>query len=995
MKTTFFLVTLLLLFLVTLGTASNEETYDDKITIRSSGACTTMHRPFYITTSIDYMTFYFDIEIDRCDYEYYIDADHTPNWYQADVSSCSDTSYSYYLKPFTTPEDTVIQDLADSIKDVFPDDPYRQIDLAMKFTQDITARFYEHDPSDIGSDYPKYPLETIGDNSGDCEDGTILLSSLLSAMGYESMLMIVGVMSGDTCPPTWHIDHAYPAVYYPGTQYRTYTDERADWVGLSVTGYQSLGSIWENDYGKYIPEFLEAYSESVTPDTYYCNSCSDCQTKINSASAGEIVRLTADISNSDTCIDWTSNDITFDCQGYSIDTLNTESYGVHINSDGNKVMNCVMTNNVIGIKLLDSNNCQINDNTIINSSIPISMSGSSNNQIIGNTINYSEGFSSPYYGIMIYSGSDSNQITDNLIYTTYRGLGISGTGTSIYNNTACGATYDIYNTDGTIGSGNTCDTTYNWDCDYPCTAPATVTRTLPDSVNAGSTFDTTLDVVIVPGAITGLIIHEFVPLGWTVISSSPTYNSFNSETGKVTWVLYSGTLISQTITYTVSVSAAESASYKNFTSEVWYVYNGDQMDEILGDSTIEVIVSEPEINATRTLPEAATNPGKTITVNLEFILNAPITGIIISEHVPTGWNVTDTAPTASFYNGEVKWILYGSSLISQNLSYEVEVPTDESVGEYSFSGEMSYVYSGDQTDTILGDTTLNVESSGADILMNRSIAEPVDDTVSVSLDLYIMGDVGGVIIKEYIPAGLSVTSSNPTYDSFNSETGEIRWILYGSTFYNRTLTYSLQIPQDTIGTFDFVGYCLYNDAGGTSVTDEIGGDTNVSIALIHILTVDRSLPSSATKGGEISVSLDLDVNESVSSVIIKEYIPLGWTMASSSPSYDSFTSDTGEIRWFLYGANYYDRTLTYTAQIPSNDTGSKTFSGEFLYMYQSNEITDVIGGDTEVTISSIPGDTNGDGQVSDFELLAFVELWVTGEVGDFELLEAVGYWSEG
>jgi len=64
-------------------------------------------------------------------------------------------------------------------------------------------------------------------------------------------------------------------------------------------------------------------------------------------------------------------------------------------------------------------------------------------------------------------------------------------------------------------------------------------------------------------------------------------------------------------------------------------------------------------------------------------------------------------------------------------------------------------------------------------------------------------------------------------------------------------------------------------------------------------------------------------------------------------------------------------------------------------MYQSNEITDVIGGDTEVTISSIPGDTNGDGEVSDFELLAFVELWVTGEVGDFELLEAVGYWSGG
>ena len=53
---------------------------------------------------------------------------------------------------------------------------------------------------DNDMDYPKYPIETLNDKGGDCEDKSILLCGIIKAMGYGSALLIydnhcaVGVM---------------------------------------------------------------------------------------------------------------------------------------------------------------------------------------------------------------------------------------------------------------------------------------------------------------------------------------------------------------------------------------------------------------------------------------------------------------------------------------------------------------------------------------------------------------------------------------------------------------------------------------------------------------------------------------------------------------------------------------------------------------------------------------------------------------------------------
>jgi hypothetical protein len=53
-----------------------------------------------------------------------------------------------------------------------------------KFTQDVIE--YQYDSDTTGEDeYPRYPIETLYEGQGDCEDTSILMAALLKEMGYD------------------------------------------------------------------------------------------------------------------------------------------------------------------------------------------------------------------------------------------------------------------------------------------------------------------------------------------------------------------------------------------------------------------------------------------------------------------------------------------------------------------------------------------------------------------------------------------------------------------------------------------------------------------------------------------------------------------------------------------------------------------------------------------------------------------------------------------
>ena len=98
------------------------------------------------------------------------------------------TNYSVYV---THPlDDEYIGQLAVAIKDAADKNRYSQyktIGLAAAFVQNLP---YNSDSETTPYDeYPRYPIETLVDRGGDCEDTSILLASILDTMGYSVVLL--------------------------------------------------------------------------------------------------------------------------------------------------------------------------------------------------------------------------------------------------------------------------------------------------------------------------------------------------------------------------------------------------------------------------------------------------------------------------------------------------------------------------------------------------------------------------------------------------------------------------------------------------------------------------------------------------------------------------------------------------------------------------------------------------------------------------------------
>jgi chitodextrinase len=90
----------------------------------------------------------------------------------------------YVLDPL---DDAYLESLVDWIQSQVGTDFYTTVECAFNFVQG--AIDYTYDRS--GFEYPRYPIETLVDETGDCEDTAILYASLVRTLGTGAMLVAV------------------------------------------------------------------------------------------------------------------------------------------------------------------------------------------------------------------------------------------------------------------------------------------------------------------------------------------------------------------------------------------------------------------------------------------------------------------------------------------------------------------------------------------------------------------------------------------------------------------------------------------------------------------------------------------------------------------------------------------------------------------------------------------------------------------------------------
>jgi hypothetical protein len=101
------------------------------------------------------------------------------------------TIISSYVNMATDPDDdlfinSVIQEL-DEVALEYHLDEAQKLELVITLVQSIA--YTDNNGTAIADEYPCYPIETIFNRGGNCEDTSILLAALLDAMGYDVALL--------------------------------------------------------------------------------------------------------------------------------------------------------------------------------------------------------------------------------------------------------------------------------------------------------------------------------------------------------------------------------------------------------------------------------------------------------------------------------------------------------------------------------------------------------------------------------------------------------------------------------------------------------------------------------------------------------------------------------------------------------------------------------------------------------------------------------------
>jgi len=82
------------------------------------------------------------------------------------------------------------------------------------------------------------------------------------------------------------------------------------------------------------------------------------------------------------------------------------------------------------------------------------------------------------------------------------------------------------------------------------------------------------------------------------------------------------------------------------------------------------------VSTTRSVNESV-EVGKeiTIAINLDLEGEDP-SSVIVLEKIPENWELVNSNPGATMFEGEMKWLLFGSSLKNQTIEYTLKAPAN-------------------------------------------------------------------------------------------------------------------------------------------------------------------------------------------------------------------------------------------------------------------------------------------------------------------------------
>lgn len=224
-----------------------------------------MFSPFGVKAQVDY--YHEEFKWSYKGYEWTWSLDISKALYEAYKSVPVSTRVHYQSSGYgflTTTNDAYLKMLSEKLEEASSQkgyDSYDEVSFVLAFIQSLP---YTSDSVTSGYDeYPRFPLETLVDNGGDCEDTSILFATLTLIMGYGTVYInppehyAVGILGEEGLPGYYWTFNDKP--YY-------YCETTGDgWeIGEILPEFQDeKATIYEiREYQQYVPE-----SRTVSPIT--------------------------------------------------------------------------------------------------------------------------------------------------------------------------------------------------------------------------------------------------------------------------------------------------------------------------------------------------------------------------------------------------------------------------------------------------------------------------------------------------------------------------------------------------------------------------------------------------------------------------------------------------------------------------------------------------------------------------------------------------------
>ncbi len=160
------------------------------------------------------------------------------DWYEYYLNKKRATTKEHYL----TPSDPLIVDIANEIQKAIDNNNYKsKAEFVMSFVQNME---YVDDNTTKGQPYPRYPIETLWDGKGDCEDFTYLAASILKDLNVDIVLLdipghlVVGVNCANCDGAYWeHNGKKYYYIESTATGYKLgdLPEQYEQWRGRTIT----------------------------------------------------------------------------------------------------------------------------------------------------------------------------------------------------------------------------------------------------------------------------------------------------------------------------------------------------------------------------------------------------------------------------------------------------------------------------------------------------------------------------------------------------------------------------------------------------------------------------------------------------------------------------------------------------------------------------------------------------------------------------------------